>query len=195
MTDVPPIEESWERLEAWLAAHAPASSARLNPPASPDAIDDAQRQMAIALPTDLVSSLLRHNGASEFDANGTFQWGARFLPGSHRLLAVQEIVTRRQGLNEVLGQFDETMVGSWWHPEWIPFAHFVAGDDLVIDQRLGPDLGTVGGFMNEEGLRPRRWPSLAAMITDVADAVERQRQIAYFRPHVKDGALEWEIVR
>ena len=70
MTDVPPIEESWERLEAWLAAHAPASSARLNPPASPDAIDDAQRQMAIALPTDLVSSLLRHNGASEFDANG-----------------------------------------------------------------------------------------------------------------------------
>ncbi|WP_223767319.1 SMI1/KNR4 family protein [Streptomyces huiliensis] len=56
--------ESWHRIDAWLAAHAPSDAALLNPPAAEDDIRQAERVLGIQLPADLAESLRCHNGAS-----------------------------------------------------------------------------------------------------------------------------------
>jgi cell wall assembly regulator SMI1 len=57
-----PVSESRRRIGTWLAAHAPSGLARLNPPASPGDIRDAERVLDIPLPGDLGESLRCHNG-------------------------------------------------------------------------------------------------------------------------------------
>ncbi|KPM56676.1 hypothetical protein ACG83_01940 [Frankia sp. R43] len=45
----------------------------------------------------------------------------------------------------------------------------------------------------DDGARLGRWPSLAAMLTDIADAVETGTDLGIWRPQVVDGRLDWEI--
>ena len=54
----PEIEESWARVTAWLAANAPASYARLSPPAFPSELDACEDDLKVALPAELRRLLL-----------------------------------------------------------------------------------------------------------------------------------------
>ncbi|MFE2153569.1 hypothetical protein ACFXAO_26390 [Streptomyces lavendulae] len=69
---VPSVRLSWDRIDAWLRAYAPASYELLAPPADPDRIEAAQAEMGVRFPADLVDSLLCHDGLLE--------WG-NVLPG------------------------------------------------------------------------------------------------------------------
>lgn len=74
-----PVYRSWQRIETWLAEHAPRTFDSLRPPASADAISAAADELRMKFPADLVESLRCHDGVSP---------GARSLPVPWRGSAV-----------------------------------------------------------------------------------------------------------
>lgn len=205
MNMTPSVEESWARFEAWLADHAPVTHATLRAPADSAHIAAAEERIGIAFPNDLVTLLSLHDGTCAcVPGSGSF-WegggGPCLLPGGHALLSVDGIVHTHQMLTGIHGtnadgdadgdaDADAGFVS--WHPLWIPFAERITGDNLFVDRR--PARGAIGEFWHDDANIPDLWPSLAAMIADIADAAEQARNIRYYRPRVEAGVLHWEIV-
>jgi cell wall assembly regulator SMI1 len=52
----------WERIHAWLDVNAPAGYGHLNPPASAEAIQEAEKAMGLELPADVKASYRVHDG-------------------------------------------------------------------------------------------------------------------------------------
>jgi cell wall assembly regulator SMI1 len=65
---VPAVEESWARIDAWLARHAPLTPATLRPPAPQAVIEEAERTLGVPFHPDLVASLRCHDGVEPDDA-------------------------------------------------------------------------------------------------------------------------------
>lgn len=145
---VPPVADSWQRVETWLAAHAPRTHASLPAPLSAEGIADAERRTGIDFPPDLVASLGRHDGVR--GARGTFGEGSVFLlPGGELLMTAEEIVRRAESFRDFLARADflpdaqeqgEAAV-PWWHPRFLMFADGLAPDGLILDCRPGPRFG------------------------------------------------------
>jgi cell wall assembly regulator SMI1 len=171
------VEESWSRVKAWLAVNAPVTRAMLRPPAV--ALD-------ARLPAELRRLLLINDGADESDRSG-----ARFLPGMHRLLTADQIAERKAMLIEVLADFDDEMIGHWWHPRWITFGLDGTGHGLVIDDRCGPGQGKIREWAGTEGLYKEFAPSIGEFLADVASALEGGTALHGWRPVVQNGDLRW----
>lgn len=198
MDDISPVADAWSRIERWLAEHAPASHSRLNPPAEDSLLVEAERVLGVRLPPGLVALLSMRNGASEW-TDGTYDVGGHFLPGGYRLLPVDEIVQSSQMLTEIALRTEREdpnvfMIGWWWHPSWLPFAGTAGATLYFTDQRMDGE-GQVGEFVKDDEARLDSWPSLAGMLTEIADAVETGTDVGMWRPQVVDGRLTWEIVR
>ena len=138
--------------------------------------------------------LLVNNGVADFDAEGEFCRGAAFFPGDHVFLSAAEAAKESRDISDLLGDFDEFMVGSWWHPQWVLFGRHIAGDGLAIDLRSGPEQGAVGEFMHEGDTEFTMAPSLGAFMTQVADCLENETNFSYFRPVIEDGELGWDVL-
>ncbi|OZC73649.1 hypothetical protein CH251_14045 [Rhodococcus sp. 06-462-5] len=77
---------------------------------------------------------------------------------------------------------------------YIPIAANDSGDCVVIDTRSGDEMGCVVEFIGEDtdqGLM--RWPSLADMIEDVADALDSNNPCRGWVPAVENGYLAWDL--
>jgi cell wall assembly regulator SMI1 len=86
-------------------------------------------------------------------------------------------------------------VANMFLPSYVPFAENSSGWMLFVDTRPGPRSGCVTAFRREDtDLDGPRWPSLAALVEDVAGCLEDGRPTGYWRPVVTDGLLDWEIV-
>jgi cell wall assembly regulator SMI1 len=176
------IEESWARVTAWLAANAPASYATLRPPALPPELDACERDLKVALPAELRRLLLVSNGAAGWDADDTYHREAWFLPGGHRLLSAAELAGDSRGLVETMSDLGfASLMGDWWHPQWVLFGRHVAGDGMAIDQRPGPGQGAVGQFENEGSIKFTVGASLGEYVAKVADSIE-------------NGSLDWDVI-
>ncbi|MFD0851050.1 SMI1/KNR4 family protein, partial [Actinomadura adrarensis] len=126
--------------------------------------------------------------------------GPCLLPGGHALLSVDGIAHTHEMLTRIHRALDDGVVDDdaaenaefiWWHPLWVPFAERNTGDSLFDDRR--PGWGAIGEYWHDDANTPDLWPSLAAMIADITDAVEMSRNIRYYRPRVEAGVLGWEI--
>ena len=189
-----PIDDSWNRIEVWLAEHAPATFAGLEPPAAPETIAIAETAIGLPFPNALKQSLLRHNGTGYYD----------LLPALWRLLSAEDIADNWQ-LNTSIqielasgGKGNSPLEAdtlSWWHPQWIPFAADGGGDHLVIDQRSTPRQGRIGtashetfGSFAQDAMRA----SLPALFQATAAALETGDVIYGRRRTVTgNGELEW----
>lgn len=182
-----PVEQSWARIERWLADHAPASLAALNPPASAQAIERLQATLGYALPEQLVVLLSQHDGAG-------VDWNVPqlTLPGGYGLMSAALIEQAWQTYTKALRAADDpdVITGLWWHPEWVPFAVAPSFDALVIDHRSGPRQGQIGDHLKELTYF-ESWGSLAEMLADVADGLAAQREVDGELPVVIDGELHW----
>ncbi|MFF5646778.1 SMI1/KNR4 family protein, partial [[Kitasatospora] papulosa] len=123
------MDRSWQRIETWLAEHAPRTFDSLRPPASADAVSAAADELRMKFPADLVESLRCHDGVSP--GHGLFQF-----PGGDLPLGIDAILRRgrmdRQLWNRVGEDHpDET----YWHPEFLMFADSNPPDGLVLDCR------------------------------------------------------------
>lgn len=197
MDEVLSVTDSWSRIERWLAEYAPVSYGQLNPPAKNSMIAEAERVLGVRFPPSLVALLGLRNGTTEW-RDGSYVLGVRFLPGDYRLLPIDEIVRSSRMLTEIILRSEEknpdiNQVGWWWHPSWVPFAGAVWGGHLFTDQRDSEE-GRVGEFVKDDEARLARWPSLSAMLTEIADALDAGSDIGYYRPQVVNSGLDWEIV-
>ena len=162
-----PVSESWHRIDTWLAAHAPSSLARLNPPASQADIRDAERVLGIPLPGDLAESLRCHNGQHA---------QVSLLPEHVEPLPASAIAEHWRMRMDIAAGVDGLIAAPWadepwWHLLWIPWAESAGGDAQVIDQRPGPDAGRVGWAVHDDcGDFTDSWPSLAALLHAFAQA-------------------------
>jgi cell wall assembly regulator SMI1 len=180
------VDAAWQRIEDWLAGHAPTSLRALRPPATAARIEALQRQMSVPFPPDLVASLRRHDGVA----------GRGFdLPPFFSPLPADRIGAEWAVNCEVMADLG-TRPDGWWHPAFVPFAAAGDGGCLVADQRDGGH-GRVGEFYPENGTSFDRWPaSVTELLEGTARSLETGRPYANsYRPTVASGGvLDWEII-
>jgi cell wall assembly regulator SMI1 len=196
------VDEAWDRIVTWLADNAPATAACINPPASGAAIGAAERQLGRSLPADLVRWWHRGNGAQVLIGR------ASLLPPFYLPCSVDHMLSQRRMWQEVYRHLniDEAIAydaalsapaGSMalqFLPAFVPIAIDGAGGNLVVDLRSGPLYGCVLGFDAESGSDGPWWANVAAMLDDVADALERgtpSRFLDYVAVVREDGTLDW----
>jgi cell wall assembly regulator SMI1 len=176
----------WQRIETWLAAHAPVSEAALAGPASPAQLGETQQRIGVTLPPELVASLLRHDGM------GT--GGGDLLPSIYRPISSADLGRQSKALCDILTRGPNDIVGVWWHGQFVPFAVDGAGDVLFLDQRRGHG-GELGESDHEGSVDFSRRPaSLTELLEQTATALETG-ELTYggYRAKVTPpGVLTWE---
>ncbi|MER6104538.1 SMI1/KNR4 family protein [Streptomyces sp. NPDC001832] len=199
------IIESWERIENWLAEHAPATYAALAPPAVPADIAAAERVIGRPLLKPLVMSLLRHDGL--LDQRGSL------LPGFYRPMSAREIAaawqlftgfydkrTADEEGEEADYDFMKLGVSSvlYGHPQLIPIARDVGGGCLVLDHRCEIDRGRVHEAEVVEGLMRgshEMWTSLPVLMEAIATSLETDQPLNGYTPVVdEEQRLYWDCV-
>lgn len=130
----------WDAYEKHLLQHAPTKLIGLNPPATPAAIANLEKQLGTTLPPDFKESLLVHDG-------GTF--GNQLLD-DEELLSIPRIAEEWNVWNQLLkspglkmGGFrsspEKGVKDDWWNPLWIPITSNHAGDHWCLDLDPAPE--------------------------------------------------------
>ncbi|GIH52946.1 Cell wall assembly regulator SMI1 [Microbispora rosea] len=184
------VSSSWRRIDAWLAAHAPADLAMLNPPATAEALEFAQQVLGIRLPDELKESLKCHDGLSGWSS---------MLPESSPLSA-SGIAEHWQICMETASDNGGFVVQPWedepwWHPLWIPWGVSADGNAHIIDLRPESDHGRLGWAGHGGGGDfSDAWPSLAAYLGDVSEALYFGCGVRGEYPYLtSDGQLWWDL--
>ena len=173
------VTEAWVRIEDWLQRHAPATAALLAPPAAATAIGAAEDRLEITFPPGLVESLRRHDGVTQ---------RVRVLPEASPL-SVAGIVDQYDERMDIAEDVDGfTPAGpdgeSWWNEHWLPFAASDGGLQ-IIDLRPGTGQARIGWAPHDNPADfSDGWPSLAAYLTDVADALDDGRAVGARHPYL-----------
>jgi len=170
------VRRSWERIDAWLRARAQ-QERRVLPAAGVAAVAAVEHSMGTELPADLVA-LWRLEGRDP---------GSWLPPGACALEEPIDALDTWAILVEVAEEEDpsDPMWPNRFVPELLPIAMNSGGDSLVVDLRPGEHRGAVFFWDHEEwGLEEPLWPGVAAMLADVAEAVETGRP-----------ALTWHAAR
>lgn len=186
-----PVEESWARIDAWLARHAPRTLRSLRPPASKEEIAEAERTLGVTFCPDLVASLLCHDG-TDLGAGVLTLDGVTLAPLTD--IVSNSLSRRGIGADEDYG--DEELAG-YWRDEWVMITRGVAWDSYdgrFITHRDGENYGRVGYFFTGDAPSFTEWGSLRAMLADLADALERRRPMRGGVPVADGCALHWETI-
>ncbi|MDH6709822.1 cell wall assembly regulator SMI1 [Kitasatospora sp. MAA19] len=190
------VEESWKRIESWLAEHAAQTLASLLPRAELTVIKAAERTLGLRFPPDLVALLLRyHDGAAEGPA--VFRLGGRYEFHSVKQMT-EDLLRMNQALAEVNEQLDDDidlLEGSYWHRQFLPIGNWTGTYLLVLDCRPGPDFGRVGQLSHGEGTSFGTWESLGQLLAEQAEALETGRPLDGWTPVAFGGRLSWDLVQ
>ncbi|OZE85265.1 hypothetical protein CH305_05045 [Rhodococcus sp. 15-649-2-2] len=187
------VAEQWDRIAQWLADNISSVSIA---GATDEQIQDAMRSTGGLWPEELTSFFRLVNGFPRES------WVSIFP--MHELFDVDRTVSERQLELDIWGEIDAEMgaepqvgtaageyVGTYL-PEFIPFAG-ADGYLLFVDARWGPLHGCVTEFqkVDADSAGPK-WPSLSAMLTDLADSLENGTVFDGHTHSVVDGQLRWE---
>ncbi|MFF2776023.1 SMI1/KNR4 family protein [Streptomyces sp. NPDC058052] len=177
------VQDSWNRIDAWLREHAPRTFATLRPPAGDEEIAAAQRELGVTLPPDLVASLLRHDGALEGPESFRFRTG-------DRLLGVNGIL-RDTGFMRGIDQGLDGETEDYWLHDYVKFGSYdVTSDGLLMDCRTGRgSFGAIGRFFDETGTSFGKADSLGDYLAELADTLERGQDAGVV---TFNGRLLWE---
>ncbi|MFJ9774395.1 SMI1/KNR4 family protein [Kitasatospora sp. NPDC101157] len=181
-----PVSESWSVIDAWLAEFAPVSLADLRPPATPEAIARAEEQLGLALPADLRESLLCHDGDDSY---------LTVLPCGP-LYSTDRIVEIRDMRMSIWDADDPDQQESpWWGTLWIPFAGS-DGDEHFVDAGPGTWHNHLGRASHDEAAHFTGWPSLAAWLHHIAQAMLHHDDRGWVGPAYRpmlpgDGTVDW----
>lgn len=159
------VRRSWDRIRVWLGSHTQ-EERQLRLAADKACVDAVERELGTALPVDLVALW-------QLERVDAGYW----LPpaGACALEEPMEALSTRAILLRVAEEEDpdDPMWPDRFTPELLPIAMNGGGDSLVVDLRPGEHGGAVFFWDHEEwGLEEPLWPSVAAMLADVAHALE-----------------------
>lgn len=168
------IKTQWDRIERWLAAHAPGILAGLNPPATLQRIREVERLLDCEFPPDVVDSFLIHDGQTA-DSPGVI--------AGDELYGLDDILRSWTTWKDLIdkGTFDGNESESdgvtsslWYDLRWIPLTHEPGGDELCLDLNPGPE-GVHGQIIQMIHDAPDRYavaPSYGTWLTELADHFE-----------------------
>ena len=169
------MDGTWGRIEAWLAANAPIVAAGLNPPASSEAIADAEQYLGVQFPADVRASYLRHDG-QRFDSPGLLDgWEWLSLERIRDEWKVWKDLLDGGDFNGIRSDADGRFVRKdWWNPAWIPLTYSGSGDHHCLDLAPGPQgrSGQIIEMWHDEGARPVVASSFGKWLADFADGLE-----------------------
>ncbi len=195
------VEESWRRIDSWLAAHAPRTFESLRPPASQAAISTAAAELGVEFPTELIAYLRHHDGVSPGKRGYVAPEEGGFSFPGFEPYTLAEILSAGLSKRESWASYAEDELlegpGGYWHRDFLAFARDISADALVVDCRPGESFGAVGQDAEAEGTRFGEWASLAAFLEQVADSLEGGTVMTVGLPYVPvvdDGMLLWELV-
>jgi hypothetical protein len=145
-------------------------------------VADAQRRLGLTFPDDLVASLQRHDGC---------EWsrGHFGLAGPFRPVAVADLVQRHRETEDVLAEFE-----GYWDRHLLMFATTNTDWSLVVNCEPGDGHGQVGVWSGGEGVKWTEWPSIGALLSAIADALETGRPVNGWVPVAFGGELAWKLV-
>ncbi|WP_328972333.1 SMI1/KNR4 family protein [Streptomyces sp. NBC_00239] len=191
------VEESWTRIESWLAVHAPAARARLRPPALPQDIEAAERRLGVTFPPELRASLLRHDGVELED-------GTPVLAYYGPLSGVDDIVRSTEFLRDVGAdleddeeEYDEDARDefAYWPQERLLITLGIgwqSSDGLFLVTRPGRHHGRIGRYFDEDSPSFTPWQGLGDLLADFASALEAGTRFDGRIPLAVDGVLIWD---
>jgi cell wall assembly regulator SMI1 len=138
---------AWQRIDIWLARHAPASLADLRGPAATAELAAAQARMGLVFPVTVTASLRCHDGTTPAARRA----GHYPLPDVPPL-PVSEILAVWRAKTEIAEDFPPGEFAycaePWWDRQWIPWAG-ADGSEIVVDATPGPLRGRVGSTTDD----------------------------------------------
>ncbi|MFE5097389.1 SMI1/KNR4 family protein [Streptomyces sp. NPDC056638] len=191
------VEESWDRIESWLARHAPVTHGLLRPPAVLADIAAAELRLGVAFPPDLRELLLRHDGVELQD--GTLRLDYYGPPSG-----VGEIVRSAEFLREVgedvaeeeaeLDEEERDEYAYWPHERLLITLGigWQSSDGLFLVTRPGPHHGRVGRYFDETGSTFTPWRGLRHVLSDFATALDNGLPFDGRTPLAHEGRLIWD---
>ncbi|MGP4115116.1 SMI1/KNR4 family protein [Streptomyces sp. 4N509B] len=197
----PPVADSWARIDAWLARHAPVSRGLLRPPATPTDVEAAERRLGLTFCPDLVASLLCHDGtergagAPVLSFCGPFAGLAELVRDAELLRSVNDHVYPQDGDADEEGEKEGAELAAFWRREWLLVTRGIgweAQDGLFVTCREGEHYGRVGRFFNEDAPSFTEWASLRQVVAAFADALERRLPVRGQVPVAFEGRLLWD---
>jgi cell wall assembly regulator SMI1 len=134
------LETQWERIEAWLAAHAPHLLRDLRKGAAASTLAKLEAQVQRDLPEPVRAFYAVHDGQKSVCPKGIF-YSLQFMPLA-RVLEAQRLWAQLVDMNDDLAYAMRSSPSGYIkpvyaNPLWIPFAHDQSGNHLGID--LDPD--------------------------------------------------------
>ncbi|MGW1638552.1 SMI1/KNR4 family protein [Streptomyces lavendulae] len=191
------VEESWDRIESWLARHAPVTHGLLRPPAAPADIAAAELRLGVTFPPDLRESLLRHDGVElqdgtlRLDSYGPPSGVAEMVRSTEFLRAVGEDAAEQEAeLDE-----EERDEYAYWPHERLLITLGIgwqSSDGLFLATRPGPHHGRVGRYFDETGSTFTPWSGLRHVLSDFATALENGLPFHGQTPLAHEGRLIWD---
>ncbi|MCP2169448.1 SMI1/KNR4 family protein [Goodfellowiella coeruleoviolacea] len=194
---LPSVADSWAQITAWLRDRTPVSAAHLGPPATEHDIADVVALLGRPLPADLVEWWRRCCGVTEFVTG-------RLIAPRYAPYTLDEVVDNRETMLAVASCADAADTAALaaepagspcvdWLPVWLPIAHDGGGCLLFADLRPGSLHGCVMEWDEYEGATGEpRWPSIAAMLAEIAHALHHGTDIDGLRVEAcDDGTLDW----
>lgn len=185
-----PVSDTWNRIEAWLAANASMIRKSFRPAAKASALKKLQTKIGLTLPTDFIESLARFEGQKEDAEHGLFPIADKFLGAmpACQLFSIVEIDREWSMLKGLLddGEFagsqsrpQSGVRDDWWNPGWVPIAGNGGGDSFCLD--MAPDeggsVGQVIYFFHDMKNRPLIAPSFSAWLEELAGGLESGRYV------------------
>jgi cell wall assembly regulator SMI1 len=178
-----------------LARSAPVSTRHIGPPARRSDIATVEALLRQPLPEDLLA-WWRHSCGT------TDPHQLRLIPPNFTPYTVDEAVDFRELMLEIAESMpvDEAAehepAGSptiTWLPMWLPLAGDGGGNYLFCDLRPGSLHGCVMTWDHGQAAElPPIWPSVAAMLGGIAEALEHRAEIRDHRPQAReDGVIDW----
>lgn len=190
------VRRSWDEVLGWCRVNAPATAAVIRGPADEGALTDAQAELGLRLPQELLAWLRLSNGV-EPSHEGLL------IPASYAPLGVHQIVEDWKRLTSYSVAAEEVLAATaqpagsdccWFLPAWIPLAADFCGGYLFVDLRSGPRHGCIGDYDKVEGFfAPPVWDSIGDMLDSVASALSAHPGDTDHDtiPIVEEGRLTW----
>ncbi|KOY54955.1 MULTISPECIES: SMI1/KNR4 family protein [unclassified Streptomyces] len=199
---------AWHRIETWLGEYAPRSHRRLPPPASEEEIRAVERELDLVIPADVRAFYRLHNGTGP-DAD--FEWPTWDgpLPIPEGAWDPEQDPSGYVLPDGGIGPLEKV---TYWidgpagygreeEPQQRYLA-FVASDPdgfygLFADCTPGAGYGGLGSYAEADVPTPGSWPSFAAYLTAVADALHDGRGVGTDTdvPGVLHRSLLWDDPR
>jgi cell wall assembly regulator SMI1 len=197
------LRVAWVDIVRWCRSNAPATAAAIRPPA-----DGATRRRAVAAtsgrwPDDLWRWYQL--------ADGTERTPDGYLLPSYCPMPLYAVMSHwvmwvdiGRDLRAWAGDPGDAVArlqtepaataAGMFLPSFVPIAEDQSGSDLIVDTRHGEAHGCVTEYdkTDADNSGPR-WPSVTAMLTDVAEALHATSPIGYWQPEVEDGRLNWRL--